>query len=403
MEGNKNGGTWPSPQGQQNQGDGWQNSTPVIGTGEGESPLMKQGSSNEKTEVRTMQSDAASIQQTGGGAPQPYTPGAEPKGISTPPEKKGNVTPPGMAMKDVGTPPPTPPSNGGDTQHGFAKGPEMPKKKGRGPFVAIIVFIVIVGLAAIGYFFVYPLFAKPAVNQPVTTPNEQTPPTNEQTLTNVPEIPAATSTAPTSTEPVATSTTPNDAASSTVSTIEVHASFFKTPADLVFDTKLTAFGVEDLTKPLSFSPTSVPLLREIVWKTENNKPLSFGQVASTFLPTFFTSSVTESFQPDLTMFSYTDDSGTWLGFVAKLKDGVQQGPVQDSMSGMQHDPDLAKLFLEDPGSMGAWKDGSILNHPASEVSFSKSGATLSYAWFDRYLLVSTNLAAAKEAATRLGY
>ena len=54
MEGNNNGGTWPSPQDRQNQD--WKN-TPAIGTGEGESPLMKQ-----QTDVRTMSSDASSIQ-----------------------------------------------------------------------------------------------------------------------------------------------------------------------------------------------------------------------------------------------------------------------------------------------------------------------------------------------------
>ena len=73
------------------------------------------------------------------------------------------------------------------------------------------------------------------------------------------------------------------------------------------------------------------------------------------------------------------------------------------MSAMQNDPDLVNLFLNDPGAVGTWKDGSVLNHATSEISFSKAGSTLSYTWFDRYLLVSTNLNAAKEAATRLGY
>lgn len=393
MEGNNNGGTWPSPQDRQNQGN--QNNSPAIGTGEGESPLMK---GQEKVDMRTLSSDMNSTQQSGGGAPRPYTPGQDQSPAVA--QKTDQITPPGMAVKDMGVVPPQTPSGGTPSVH--EKGPDMPKSgNGKGPFVAILVFIVIVGLAAVGYFFIYPNFFAPSGD------NQQaaTPPVETQQNGQTPTVPVATTTVPTT--PTSTeSQVPADNTTSTppsVSTVEIHSSFFKTPADLVFDTKLTSFGLADLTAPLAFNPTSLPLLREIVWKTENNKPLAFSQVSSIFLPTFFSSSFTDSFEPDFTMFSYTNTSGTWLGFVAKLKDGVTMGPVQDSMSGLQHDPDLKNLFLEDPGVMGAWKDGKVLTHAASEVSFAKSGATLSYVWFDRYLIVSTNLDAAKEAATRLGY
>ena len=385
MEGNNNGGTWPSPQDRQNQD--WKN-TPAIGTGEGESPLMKQ-----QTDVRTMSSDASSIQQTGGGAPHPYTPGSAPMGTkgSTPSEKNDQIVPPGIAVKDVGFTPPTPPVSPKGGSDSSPKGPDMPKKSGKGPFVAGLVFVVVVGLAAIGYFFVYPLFSNPpATDQQNATPPADSGEQNAPVIPVEPVVPVIPQENPTST-PVS------------VSTNEIHSSFFKTPADIVFDTKLTSFGINDLKQPLSFTPTSVPLMREIVWKSEDNKPLSFAQVAPTFLPTFFSPSITSSFDPDFTEFSYTDSSGTWLGFVAKLKDGITLAPVQDSMSAMQNDPDLVNLFLNDPGVVGTWKDGSVLNHATSEISFSKAGSTLSYTWFDRYLLVSTNLNAAKEAATRLGY
>ena len=188
-----------------------------------------------------------------------------------------------------------------------------------------------------------------------------------------------------------------------VLTVEVHSSFLKTRADLVFDAKLSAFTLNDLKTPIAFDTTSVPLFKEVVWKTQDNKPLSFTQVASLIFPTFFTSEKVANFQDDFTLFAYSNSQGTWLGFIVKLKDGIDIGKMQDSMSALQKDTGLKNIFLSDPGTMGAWKDGKVRNKPTSLASFSLPGATLSYTWLDRYLLVSSNTGAAEEAGKRLGY
>lgn len=399
MEGNTNGGTWPpTPQG--NQGPANQSFDPMqIGMGEGEAPLAKP---SEKMDMRTMASDIASMQETGGGMPRPYTPQATPQKTPTaqtvPAPKAAPVSPPNMAAKDFAASPVMPSSvpTPGPV-------PENAPSSKKGLFVGLLVFVLVVGIAAAGYFFIYPMFNKvtppaapsvPAENPaPAVTPPAVAEPLATGTPTST--VPGASSSAPLV---VAPSSTP-----SSVLTIELHSSFFKNPADLVFDTKLSSFGIADLKAPLTFSPTSVPLMREIVWKTQDNKPLSFAQVAGTFFPSFFTPQFTDSFQPDVTMFSYTNGSGTWLGFVAKLKDGVTLGPVQTAMSGLQKSPDLAGFYLADPGTKGVWKDAKILNHPASVIPFSVSGATFGYVWFDRYLVVTSNLDAATEAAHRLGY
>jgi hypothetical protein len=177
----------------------------------------------------------------------------------------------------------------------------------------------------------------------------------------------------------------------------------KTRADLVFDAKLSAFSLEDLKKQISFETTSVPLFKEVVWKTQENKPLSFTQVASMIFPTFFTAEKVTNFNDDFTLFSYSNSKGTWLGFIIKLKDGVDIGKIQDGMSVLQKDVGLKNIFLSDPGTMSPWKDGKVRNKPTSLASFSLSGATISYTWFDRYLLVSSNLDGAEEAGKRLGY
>jgi len=95
-----------------------------------------------------------------------------------------------------------------------------------------------------------------------------------------------------------------------------------------------------------------------------------------------------------------------LGFLllaAPLKAGVAIGLVQDGMSALQGDPDLANFFLEAPGEQGVWADGSVRGRPTSQVSFEAPGATFSYTWLDRTLLLSTNLVGAETAATRLGF
>lgn len=396
MPDNTNGAPWTPNQG--NQGTGGQSFDPtMIGTGEGESPLAKP---SEKIDMRTMASDIASMRETGGGAPRPYAPQNAPAKAapSQPAAAKVPAAPPAnMATKAMDVPP-IPPSSSTPTTPGPV--PEKPKPSKKGPFIGLLVLILVVGLAAVVYFFIYPMFkvSAPAV------PSENAQPA---VSTTAPAAGAPESTgAPTSTpvmEGTVSSTAPAASSSVSVLTVELHASFFKNPADLVFDTKLSSFGAGDLKAPLQFSPTSVPLLREIVWKTADNKPLAFAQVAGTFFPTFFTPQFTDNFQPDFTMFSYTDASGTWLGFVAQLKAGVDLGAVQGAMSPLQKSPDLAGFYLTDPGTQGVWKDGKILGHPASVVPFSTDGATFGYAWFDRYLIVSSNLNAATEAAHRLGY
>ena len=186
-------------------------------------------------------------------------------------------------------------------------------------------------------------------------------------------------------------------------TLEIHSSLFKNPTDLILDTKLSAFALVDFISALEFTSTSVPIFKEVVFKTQENKPLSFSYVAGVFLPSFFTEEMVNNFENDGTFFSYTNKDGTWFGVVSKLKDSVLIGSVQDSMSTLQKSPDIKNFFLSDPGDAGEWKDGKVANKPTSLVSFSLSGAVFSYTWFDKYLLIGSNLDSSNEAAKRLGY
>jgi len=374
---------WPTPQNQ----NADTTRSQFLGTGEGEIPLAKMPS--DKIDVRTMASDVMSVKETGGGMPRPYTPQAQ----TTAPKET-------IALSQQ-IPPSQSPVNfadqmmGGVTQVGqqTPTAPQPEKTKGgRSIFKTLLIIIIVLGLAAIGYFFVYPLLSTTdAEKAPEVVNTAPVPPEN---IVNIPLIPPVET--PTTTLPIVIPPAP-------VSTVDTHASFFKTKADLVFDAKLSAFTLNDLKTPIAFETTSVPLFKEVVWKTQENKPLSFSQVASLIFPNFFTTEKVSNFQDDFTLFSYSNTKGTWLGFITKLKDGVNVGAIQDSMNILQKDTGLKNLFLSDPGTMSPWKDGKVRNKPTSLAPFSLQGATISYTWFDRYLLVSSNLEAAEDAAKRLGY
>lgn len=354
---------------------------PAIGDGEGEIPLAKQP--NEKVDVRTMASDIASIQETGGATPRPYTPGTK-ENLGTLEDKTAEQ----HAFVQPTNPPVPPETNAPQTLS-----PDTAKKKN--PFGLILGIIVLIGIAAGIYFFVVPMLNTPSeedLSIVTETPPESQIPQEEPTVSPENEVIVPETQGDISGTPLPSG-----------QTLEVHASFLKDPADLVFDAKLSSFGLADMIGALEFTSTSIPVFKEVVFKTMENKPVSFEYVASRFFPSFFVTETMEKFQSDGTVFSYTNTTGTWLGIIAKLKDGTPIAPVQDSMATLQKSPDLKNIFIVDPGAQGAWKDGKIAEKPSSLVSFSKNGATLSYTWFDRFLLIGTNIEGSNEAAKRLGY
>lgn len=364
----------------------------TLGTGEGEIPLAESPLS--KVDVRTMASDISSMKESGGSVTQPYSPKPvepniaqkqEPVSTSSANQSKsataGKET---FAPQDIGmpitTPSPTTASFGGTLKQGTNK---------KTLFIILLSTIIFVGLAAAAYFFIYPaLFPKNGMDE-ITPP---VPPVEEVVPPPAPEE-----------TPVVPPPAPEPTTEEKPTTIELHASFLKNPADLVYDIKLSPFSLETLSKAVPFESTSVPLFKEIVMKSNDNKPIAFASVAPLFAKTFFTPEVIQYFKDDVTVFSYTNNKGTWLGLITKLNDPTSQGTVQDLMGNLQKDPDLKNFFLTDPGTAGEWKDGSVLGKPTSQVSFSLPSSTLSYTWFDAHLLISTNLDGAKEAAKRLGY
>lgn len=365
---------------------------PRIGTGEGESPIVPRPTMppSPSIETRTFSSDLGSIRNTGGAEPVPYTPAPA----------KPSTLPSGIALgstfpKPGGTPPSTTPP----TSPGVSSSPIVPpppvKAGGKKVFAAVLSFLIVVALGAVGYFFVYPLFVEEAPAETVETPPVTLPETDTP---EIPEIPEGDATLP---EEVPEVSAPDPW--SGVSGIASHASLFRTRADTTTEVILSAPTLAAFKSALPSGSVATPLFSEAVLKMPSGSVLPFSQLATLIAPTFFTSARLASFDEDATYFTYAAANGTWFGIVAPLKAGVPVGPIQDTMSALQSDPDLANFFLENPGEKGAWADGSVRERPTSQVSFETPGATLSYTWFDRNLLISTNLTGAGIAAERLGF
>jgi len=364
-----------------------------LPTGEGEVPLAP--APQPKVEVRTMGSDLRSIGEQGGGEPRPYVPKPAAPLSAFPPSTPGSApspfikpaipfTPPKMGTAGLpaqaGVPPKPPVPSGAPKPISPAPG-GTPKSK-RGIFLGILSFFVVVGLAAVGYFFIYPMFAGTSA-EPVAAPAP------------VVEVPPA----PPQEEPPVIPPVPAEV----IAGIDTHTSLFTIPADIRTEATPAPVSVDGLRAALPFDRAAVPLFREVTIKTAEGKVIAFGELAKRLVPGFFTPELLGSFADDATYLTYAAADGTWFGFAVPLKSGVDLGAMQGKIGALQHDPDNRNFFLADPGAEGVWRDGSIKGHPASLVDFATPGATLGYTWLGRTFLLTTNAAAGEETARRLGF
>jgi hypothetical protein len=339
-----------------------------IDTGEGEVPLAPPSSQN--LDARTMESDLKSLQETGGQNVKSYTPTPtpskeEPTSREQMFEPPSDIPPTGAAPTAV--PPPTP----------------LPKKKSKiGPVVAVTVLII--AAAAVGYFIVYPALVPSFIEEEIAPPVSESPPeviSPEQEPPIIPPAPSALN----------------------LPTIETHLSYFTSPADSVRQAVLVIADINSFHETVGPRTGQTPTFEEIVVENQNGRVIAFSGLMPLLAPAFFNPNVLGYFENDYTLYAYTNSQGTWLGVIAKLRNDVDVSAIQNQMSGFQRDPDNRNFFLADPGAMGVWRDGAIKDKPSSIVDFERNDATLSYAWFDKYLILSTNLNGAAEAATRLGF
>jgi hypothetical protein len=310
-----------------------------------------------------MASDQKSMEESGGGIPRPYVPPPPTQGNMKPEEPMGGDTfsPPGIATSEI------PPSS--PIIPPMVPGGTPAKKPKKTLFIMLLTLVLVVGLAAVGYYFVFPYFFEqiPIVEQPVVTQPE-------------PEIPPVTET-----PPVATTTeTPPVSVPPSI----IHVSFFKTAADTTETVTLATIDLQNYKAAFSFGTAEVAILNEAMLEDPLKNVLTFAQATSFLLPTTFTADVLGNFEPDFTFFTYTDDKGKWPGFIAKTKDGVSISGLKSNVSNLEQSGETSNLFITDPGTSGTWKGGETSGVTNRYLTFGLAGAGLNYGWSGNFLVVS---------------
>lgn len=305
-------------------------------------------------EVRTMQSDIASVKTSGGSEPTPQ--------MFSPSSLTGE---PVFDPKTAAT-----------------------KKKGGAEKIIIFVVIglIMVGALAAAFFLLKDLFI------PVTQTPEA--PVENMPFGEVPPPPAAPE--------------GENLPSATVPPIEtVHASFFTLAADLIEEQTFKEFTVDALKAVI---PAKEALadgsIREIVLKTETGF-VDFPSFMAVMIPDIVTESVKENFENDFTFFVYRDKGTDLIGFIAKAKPTISVESFA-AMGGIETSNNLHNFYLTDPGTIGVFKEGTVNSQFIRYASFSKAGYAFDYGWLkdtsgNRYFVVSSSYSGIKEAVKRAGF
>ncbi len=407
-----------------------------------------------KVDIRTMVSDAASIQESGGAGPKSYTPTVEPKapvvsapatpaipptlpvspspfGAAASPMSPAQSTASNQASSPIApsyTPPPFP-SGGSNLGGAPFVGSTLPPTKepiksapssltpikekqkggGKGIFALLFSLIIVAGIGAAVYFFVVPIFQKSSDLDNTTSGTQDVQDTSGQpsddglVSQDLPILPAET------VADVSTTTDADGQAASVVSDEAasenlpiVHKSLLKTAADLSEDIKLQDLSVSGIRSAISFSTADVPSLKEIVLRNAEDNALSFAQVAGALSPQVFNDDTIKMFEADFTLLIYTDQKGSWPVYILKSPVGVRAADVEPKIKGLETaEGGVKNFYLIDPGTVGTWKSGSVSGVATRYVTFPQSGAGFNYGRTGQTWILSSSYNAFKESLSRL--
>ncbi len=233
---------------------------------------------------------------------------------------------------------------------------------------AIIAVVIVVALAAVGYFVVYPMMQSPVV-EPVNTPAQP-----------APEMPA---------QPTAAA----------------HTSVFGNSVLAIPQATVTLGAVtrEAIVQSLTDQGALVPSgLTEIVFQDTAGGQVSFATFFTALLPDFLDGQAIGSYvEDDFTTYIYKDQNGVWPGYVLTLK---PEGTATLNQWLMNFEKAaLGALFVTDPGAMAEFKDGTVKGIADRFATGASAGASLSYAVTATHLHISTSFEGLKAALSALGY
>ncbi len=300
--------------------------------------------------VRTLQSDIASVASSGGYAPEPEKISFEDmENIST--QAKPELTSPAspMALPSI----------------------ESERASGGSVIGWIAVGLLAVAMGFVGYYIVYPLLFPPRV-------------VVENIQNNNKAVPGS---VPTAKKPV--------------SEVATHRSLFsKLPAaqGTVKLKKITVGAVQSALKDAAATAASGSV-KEIAMQDSN------GQIRFSSLMNVLVNIPEEQLgkiaEDDFTAFVYYNEKGVWPGYVARMRSSTTALEATKTLSALENS-DVKSLFLEDPGEESEFQTGPVRGAPIRYSTFTSPGASLNYGVLGNYMIVSTSFDGFKAAVQLLG-
>ncbi|MCL4406316.1 MAG: hypothetical protein M1586_02775 [Patescibacteria group bacterium] len=307
--------------------------------------------------IRTMASDAESLQATGGAEAAPQVFAAAPAGPNEP----------------VFTP---------DVVNLSASKPGMPKKSNTLLIAVVIGLAAILGLLLLFKYVLLPKMCPVQVCEPCPAPTA------------------------TETQPIAPA--PEEAVE--VAPTRVHASYFTIPADQIENIQLATVDLTNIKEALSKIPVEKIKPSTVVEAVlaDDDGPITLPIYVNAILPGDIPESdLSANFEDDFTQFVYYDSSSNpFPGFVAKVKSGVGATSYNAIGTKFEASKQLANIFLTDTGNFGKFDNGSIDSTKIVRFSRGSNSQRIEYGFFKSgdttYWVVATSYNAIKEAAKRLG-
>ncbi len=142
-------------------------------------------------------------------------------------------------------------------------------------------------------------------------------------------------------------------------------------------------------------------VQEVVLKDGSGNQISFKNFLNAFIPTLTVDALGKWFEDDFTAFMYYDGNGTWPGFVARLKTGININEARTALAALEGG-DVSKFYLLPAGSFDPFKDGKLKDYATRYAKGSIPGVSLNYGFAGNYFLVSTSYNGLKSAAGLLG-
>ncbi len=234
----------------------------------------------------------------------------------------------------------------------------------------IITLVVIIGLAALGYYVIYPMLAPQPVAQTPVTPAAPA----------APETPAA---------PV----TP---------TLAVHTSAFvfepagKVPAQ---PTTLDLTSINGILKSVGDNAAN-ETLTEVLMSDEKGQ-LAFAKYLTALLPSFPDAAQASTWmEDDFTAYVYKNNAGTWPGYIAKLKSGANLETLAQWVALLETN-DLTNFYVSNPGKLAPFKNGTYKTI-SDRYATGSNGASFNYAIVNNYFVINTSFEGLKESLRLLG-